>query len=128
MALARHAGQLQYAGARNGLTACTRLARATDDAAARGRDHERRGHRAGLAGLDAERAFSTRRSAPPADGAVSVRPASSPVAHVDGFKGSLLKGWTITSTLTTEGLPLTPTYLTSVPGTGTMRVDRATGR
>ena len=48
-------------------------------------------------------------------------------ALVDGFKGSLLKGWTITSTLTTgSGLPLTPTYLTSVPGTGvtgTMRAD-----
>jgi trimeric autotransporter adhesin len=38
---------------------------------------------------------------------------------IDGIKGTLLKGWTITSQLTTgSGLPLTPVYLTSVAGTG----------
>ena len=38
---------------------------------------------------------------------------------IDGVKGALFKGWTITSQLTTgSGLPLTPVYLTSVAGTG----------
>ena len=49
---------------------------------------------------------------------------------LDGLKGSLLKGWTVTSQLNAgSGLPLTPVYLTSVPGTGvtgTIRPD-ATG-
>ncbi len=40
-------------------------------------------------------------------------------ALVDGWRGSLLKGWTITSQLTTgSALPLTPYYLTTTPGTG----------
>jgi hypothetical protein len=46
---------------------------------------------------------------------------------MDGVKGALFKGWTITSQLTTgSGLPLTPVYLTSVQGTGvtgTLRPD-----
>jgi hypothetical protein len=44
---------------------------------------------------------------------------------VDGLKGTLLKGWTVTSQLTAgSGLPLTPVYLTSVAGiTGTTRPD-----
>ena len=38
---------------------------------------------------------------------------------MDGFRGALLKGWTVTANLTTgSGLPLTPVFLTSVPGTG----------
>src|SRR5262249_45746409 len=49
---------------------------------------------------------------------------------VDGWHGRLLKDWTFTGQLTTgSGLPLTPIYLTSVPGTGvngTIRAD-ATG-
>ena len=48
---------------------------------------------------------------------------------IDGLKGALFKGWTITSRLTTgSGLPLTPVYLTSVAGTGvtgTLRPDVA---
>jgi outer membrane receptor protein involved in Fe transport len=40
-------------------------------------------------------------------------------ALVDGWQGSLLKGWTITSQLTTgSGMPLTPYVLTATPGTG----------
>jgi hypothetical protein len=40
-------------------------------------------------------------------------------ALVDGVKGALLKGWTVTSQLTTgSGLPFTPVYLAFVPGTG----------
>jgi hypothetical protein len=38
---------------------------------------------------------------------------------VDGLKGALLKGWTVTSQFTVgSGLPLTPIYLAPVPGTG----------
>jgi hypothetical protein len=48
-------------------------------------------------------------------------------ALVDGARGTLLKGWTVTSQLTAgSGLPLTPVYLTSVAGTGvtgTIRPD-----
>ena len=44
-----------------------------------------------------------------------------------GVKGTLFKGWTVTSQLTTgSGLPLTPVYLNSVAGTGvtgTLRAD-----
>src|SRR5258708_11962473 len=40
-------------------------------------------------------------------------------ALVDGAKGTLFKGWTVTGQLTAgSGLPLTPVYLTSVTGTG----------
>jgi hypothetical protein len=48
-------------------------------------------------------------------------------ALLEGARGSLLKGWTVTSQLTAgSGLPLTPIYLTSVAGTGvtgTIRPD-----
>ena len=47
-------------------------------------------------------------------------------AMVTGLRGTLLKGWTLTSNLTTgSGLPRTPTYLvTSVAGvTGTVRAN-----
>ena len=40
-------------------------------------------------------------------------------ALIDGVKGQLLKGWTVTSQLTTgSGLPFTPIYLAPTPGTG----------
>jgi len=46
---------------------------------------------------------------------------------IDGMKGALFKGWTVTSQLTTgSGLPLTPVYQTFVTGTGvtgTLRPD-----
>jgi len=46
---------------------------------------------------------------------------------LDGMRGRLFNGWTITSQLTAgSGLPLTPVYLTSVAGTGvtgTIRPD-----
>ena len=46
---------------------------------------------------------------------------------VDGIRGSLLKGWTVTSQFTAgSGLPLTPVFLSPVPGTGitgTIRPD-----
>jgi hypothetical protein len=40
-------------------------------------------------------------------------------ALIDGVKGMLFKGWTVTSQLTTgSGMPFTPVYLAPVPGTG----------
>src|SRR5204863_2100824 len=54
-------------------------------------------------------------------------PSGAGAGSLDGPRGSLLKGWTITSQLTAgSGLPLTPVYLTSVAGTGvtgTIRPD-----
>jgi len=45
---------------------------------------------------------------------------------LDGIRGALLKGWTVTSNLTVgSGLPLTPVFLTSVPGTGVTGSIRA---
>src|SRR5262249_37809232 len=45
---------------------------------------------------------------------------------IDGIRGALFKGWTVTSQLTSgSGLPLTPIYLTSVPGTGVTGTIRA---
>jgi hypothetical protein len=47
-------------------------------------------------------------------------------ALLTGLKGSLFKGWTVTSQLTAgSGLPLTPVYLTSVAGTGVTGTIRA---
>ncbi len=47
-------------------------------------------------------------------------------ALVDGLKGSLVKGWTVTTQLATgSGLPLTPVYLSPVPGTGVTGTIRA---
>jgi hypothetical protein len=129
----RHAGQLQLRRRlRNGLTATVQytLARATDDAAALAG--------ATMSGVaiaqdwqdpDAERAPSTfdQRHLLTAQFHYTTGVGVAGGALIDGVKGSLLKGWTITTTLTTgSGLPLTPTYLTSVPGTGvtgTMRAD-----
>jgi hypothetical protein len=40
-------------------------------------------------------------------------------ALMTGWRGALLKGWTVTSNLTVgSGLPFTPIFLTTVPGTG----------
>jgi hypothetical protein len=47
-------------------------------------------------------------------------------ALLDGIRGSLFKGWTLTSQLTAgSGPPLTPVYLTSVRGTGVTGTIRA---
>jgi hypothetical protein len=47
-------------------------------------------------------------------------------ALVDGWRGSLFKGWTIVSQVTTgSGTPLTPYYLTTTPGTGFTGAVRA---
>ena len=40
-------------------------------------------------------------------------------ALLDGVKGTLFKGWTLTGQVTTgSGLPFTPVYIAPVPGTG----------
>jgi hypothetical protein len=45
---------------------------------------------------------------------------------VDGWQGTLLKGWTITGQVTAgSGLPITPYYLTTTPGTGYTGAIRA---
>jgi len=45
---------------------------------------------------------------------------------LDGVRGTLFNGWTVTSQLTAgSGLPLTPVYLTSVAGTGVTGTIRA---
>jgi hypothetical protein len=47
-------------------------------------------------------------------------------ALLDGARGTLFKGWTVTTQLTAgSGLPLTPIYLTSVAGTGVTGTIRA---
>jgi trimeric autotransporter adhesin len=47
-------------------------------------------------------------------------------ALLTGLKGALFKGWTVTSQLTVgSGLPFTPIYLTTVPGTGVTGSIRA---
>jgi hypothetical protein len=121
----RHAGQLQLRRRlRNGLTATVQytLARATDDAAAlAGATMSGAAIAQDWQDLDAERAPSSfdQRHLLTAQFQYTTGVGVAGGALVDGVKGSLLKGWTITSTLTTgSGLPLTPTYLTSVPGTG----------
>ena len=129
----RHAAQFQLRRRlRNGLTATAQytLARATDDAAALA-GASTAGSTIAQNWLDpgAERAFSSfdQRHVITAQFQYTTGVGVAGGALLDGLKGSLLKGWTFTSTLTAgSGLPLTPTYLTSVPGTaitGTMRAD-----
>lgn len=129
----RHAAQLQLRRRlRNGLTATAQytLARATDDAAALAGATTAGGAIAqDWQDLDAEHAFSSfdQRHVLTAQFQYTTGVGVTGGALIDGFKGSLLKGWTLTSTLNAgSGLPLTATYLTSVPGTaitGTMRAD-----
>jgi hypothetical protein len=45
---------------------------------------------------------------------------------VDGWRGALLKNWTVTSQITSgSGMPFTPVYNVAVPGTGTIGSVRA---
>lgn len=129
----RHAGQVQLRRRlRNGLTASVQytLARAEDDAAA---FEGATGNSASIAqdwlDLDAEQARSTfdQRHQVTAQFEYTTGVGVAGGALVSGVKGSLLKGWTITSQLTAgSGLPLTPIYLAAVRGTGitgTIRAD-----
>lgn len=121
----RHAGQLQLRRRlRNGLTAQVQytLAKATDNAAAFS------GAALGNAviaqdwrDLDAERARSAfdQRHLVTAQFQYTTGVGVSGGTLMNGVRGSLFKGWTVLSQLQTgSGLPLTPIYLTTVPGTG----------
>jgi hypothetical protein len=127
----RHAGQLQVRRRlRNGLTATTQYtyAQARDNAAAFGG--------ASLSGAsiaqdwlnpDAEMGPSNfdQRHLLTIDFQYTTGVGVGGGALVDGLRGALFKGWTITSRLTAgSGMPLTPVYLNSVRGvTGTIRAD-----
>ena len=127
----RHAGQLEVRRRlRNGLTATTRytLAKASDDAGAfTGVSLTGSAIAQDWLNLDAEWAASNfdQRHLVTAQVQYSTGVGVRGGTLVDGLKGSLLKGWTVTSQLTAgSGLPLTPVYLTSVAGiTGTTRPD-----
>jgi len=134
----RHAGQLLLRRRlRNGVTASAQytLAKATDDAAAAFTGVSLGG--VAIAqdwlDLDAERSASNfdQRHLLTAQLQFTSGVGIGGGALATGMRGSLLKGWTVTSQLTTgSGLPLTPVVLTSVPGTGvvgTLRADRVSG-
>jgi hypothetical protein len=121
----RHAGQFQLRRRqRNGLLASVQytIARATDDATAF----------AGVAtsgaaiaqdwrNLDGEMAPSNFDQRHQVTSTVQYTTGMGVTggALLDGWKGKLFKGWTITGQLTTgSGLPFTPVYLATVPGTG----------
>src|SRR5262249_38251715 len=122
----RHAGQFQLRRRlRNGLAASVQytLAKATDDAAAAvtGASVNGSAIAQNWQDLDAEEAPSSfdQRHQVTAQMQYTSGVGLRGGALVDDFKGSLLKGWTITSQLTMgSGLPLTPVYLGTVPGTG----------
>jgi hypothetical protein len=129
----RHAGQIQVRRRlRNGLTATVQyqLAKASDDAgaftgvslngAAIAQDWQNLGAEWGPSSFDQRHQLTTQFQY---SSGVGVGGGT----LVDGLKGALLKGWTVTAALNAgSGLPLTPVYLTSVPGTGvtgTIRPD-----
>ena len=122
----RHAGQFQLRRRlRNGLTASVQytLSKATDDAAAAFVGASVNG--AAIAqdwlNLDAERAESNfdQRHLAIAQVQYTSGVGVAGGSLIEGIRGALLKGWTVTSQLTAgSGLPLTPVYLTSVPDTG----------
>jgi hypothetical protein len=129
----RQSGQFQLRRRlRNGLTASVQytLAKATDDAGAAFTGATVSG--AAVAqdwlNLDAERGPSNfdQRHLVTAQFQYTTGVGMGGGALVDGAKGTLFKGWTVTSQLTAgSGLPLTPVYLTSVTGTGVTGPIRA---
>jgi hypothetical protein len=128
----RHAGQLQLRRRlRSGLTATAQytLARATDDAASyAGANLSGTAFAQNWLDLEAEHGPSSfdQRHLLTVQFQYTTGVGVTGGALVDGWQGSLLKGWTITSQLTTgSGLPLTPYYLTTTPGTGFTGAIRA---
>ncbi len=129
----RHAGQvLLRRRLRNGLTASAQytLAKATDDAAAAFAGVSLNGVAIAQDWLDlgAERAASNfdQRHLLTAQLQITSGVGIGGGALATGVRGSLLKGWTVTSQLNAgSGLPLTPSVLTSVPGTGVVGSVRA---
>jgi len=129
----RHAGQLQVRRRlRNGLTATVQytLAKAEDDAGSfAGANLSGTVFAQNWLDLDAERAPSSfdQRHQVTASFQYTTGVGVRGGALVDGWRGALLKGWTLTSQLTTgSGLPLTPYYLATTPGTGFTGSVRAT--
>jgi len=122
----RQAGQVQLRRRlRNGLTATMQytLAKATDDAPAAFTGATINGAAIGQdwLNLGAERAPSNfdQRHVLTAQFQYTTGVGIGGGTLLDGTTGRLFKGWTVTSQLTAgSGLPLTPIYLTSVPGTG----------
>jgi hypothetical protein len=128
----RHAGQLQVRRRlRNGLTATVQytLAKAIDDAASYASANLNSAVFAqNWLDLEAERGPSSfdQRHLVTVQFQYTTGVGVAGGALVDGWRGSLLKGWTITSQVTTgSGLPLTPYYLTTTPGTGYSGAIRA---
>ena len=129
----RHAGQLQVRRRlRNGLTATAQytLARAEDDAAAfSGASLVGASIAQNWLDVDAEygRSNFDQRHLMTAQFEYTTGIGVRGGALLTGVKGALVKGWTITGQLSAgSGLPVTPVYLTSVPGTGfvgTIRPD-----
>jgi outer membrane receptor protein involved in Fe transport len=128
----RHAGQLQVRRRlRNGLTATVQytLASAIDDAASyAGANLSGTAFAQNWLDLDAERGPSSfdQRHLMTVQFQYTTGVGVAGGALVDGWQGSLLKGWTITSQLTAgSALPVTPYYLTTTPGTGFTGAIRA---
>jgi hypothetical protein len=121
----RHAGQLQLRRRlRNGLTASMQytLAKATDNATAfAGVNLSGSAIAQDWRDLDAELAPSNfdQRHQINAQFQYTTGMGVGGGALLDGVRGKLFKGWTVTGQLVTgSGLPVTPVYLAAVPGTG----------
>ncbi len=121
----RNAGQVQVRRRlRNGFTAQVQytLAKSTDDATAfSGASLSSTAIAQNWLDLDAERAPSSfdQRHQVAAQFQYTTGVGVGGGALLNGIKGSLFKGWTVLSQITTgSGLPLTPLYFTPIPGTG----------
>jgi hypothetical protein len=121
----RHAGQFQLRRRlRNGLTASGQytIAKATDNATAfAGVNLTGSAIAQDWRNLDAELAPSNfdQRHQLTAQVQYTTGMGASGGSLLDGWKGRLIKGWTITGQLTTgSGLPFTPVYFAPIPGTG----------
>jgi hypothetical protein len=128
----RHAGQLQVRRRlRNGLTASVQytLAKAEDNAASfQGANLGGSAFAQNWLDLDAEWGPSSfdQRHQVTASFQYTTGVGVAGGALVDGWRGTLFKNWTLTGQLTTgSGLPLTPYYLSAVPGTGYTGAIRA---
>lgn len=128
----RHAGQLQVRRRlRNGLTATVQytLAKAIDDAASyQGANLSGTAFAQNWLDLEAERGPSSfdQRHLLSVQFQYTTGVGVAGGALVDGWQGSLLKGWTVTSQITAgSALPVTPYYLTTTPGTGFTGAIRA---
>ena len=128
----RHAGQVQLRRRlRNGLTASVQytLSKAIDDAASyAGANLSGTAFAQNWLDLEAERGPSSfdQRHLVSMQFQYTTGVGVAGGALVDGWRGSLLKGWTITGQLTTgSALPVTPYYLATTPGTGFTGAIRA---